>query len=146
MKNKNPFLDKLNAQPRGAMRPDWMREERRHKLGVGASVTLVGNAAFFWGALPPVFFIANVGTAITWSFVVPYIFGILSRLDPSGRQATLGGFVSKLGLASGPMLAGWVLRGDDFRLLIAVAISALALSTVALLAAARREDQLEPHS
>ena len=44
------------------------------------------------------------------------------------------------------MLAGWVLRGDDFRLLIAVAISALALSTVALLAAARREDQLEPHS
>ena len=109
-------------------------------------LTLVGNAAFFWGALPPVFFIANVGTAITWSFVVPYIFGILSRLDPSGRQATLGGFVSKLGLASGPMLAGWVLRGDDFRLLIAVAISALALSTVALLAAARREDQLEPNA
>lgn len=44
MKNKNPFLDKLNAQPRGAMRPDWMREQRRHKLGIGASVTLVGNA------------------------------------------------------------------------------------------------------
>ncbi len=40
----NRFLDKLNAQPRGAMRPAWARAERRHKLGIGDSVTLVGRA------------------------------------------------------------------------------------------------------
>src|SRR5690606_37073589 len=65
-------------------------------------VTVAGTAGFFWSGRAPVFFVANVGTAITWSFVVPYIFGMLSRLDPSGRLATLGGFMSKLGLASGP--------------------------------------------
>src|SRR5690606_23443343 len=90
--------------------------------------------------------VANVGTAITWSFVVPYIFGMLSRLDPSGRLATLGGFTSKLGLASGPLVAGIVLRTDDFRLLIGLALAAIALSGVAALAAARRVDQLEPAS
>lgn len=120
------------------------RHGRFRPLLAAMLLTLAGCAAFFWSALPAVFFVANVGTAITWSFVVPYIFGILSRLDPTGRQATLGGFVSKLGLASGPMLAGWVLRGDDYRLLIGVSTAIVALSGVALLAAARREDRLEP--
>ena len=40
----NRFLNKLNAQPRGAMRPEWSRAERRHKMVIGASVTLVGRA------------------------------------------------------------------------------------------------------
>lgn len=106
-------------------------------------LTLAGTAGFFWSGMQPVFFIANVGTAITWSFVVPYLFGMLARLDGSGRLATLGGFVSKLGLASGPLLAGRLLTDDDFPFLIAVAIAALALSMVAMLAAARRIDRLE---
>lgn len=113
---------------------------------VAMLLTLAGTAGFFWSGQAPVFFIANVGTAITWSFVVPYIFGMLSRLDPSGRLATLGGFMSKLGLASGPLVAGMVLRADDFRLLIGLALAAIALSGVAALAAARRVDQLEPAS
>ncbi len=109
-------------------------------------LTLAGTAGFFWSGSQPVFFVANVGTAITWSFVVPYLFGMLSRLDGSGRLATLGGFVSKLGLASGPMLAGQLLSNDDFPFLIAVAIAALAASTVAMLAAAYRIDQLPPET
>lgn len=113
---------------------------------VAMLLTLAGTAGFFWSGMQPVFFIANIGTAITWSFVVPYIFGMLSRLDPSGRLATLGGFMSKLGLASGPLVAGIVLRADDFRLLIGLALVALALSGMAALAAARRVDQLEPAS
>ncbi len=105
-------------------------------------LTLAGTAGFFWSGMRPVFFIANVGTAITWSFVVPYLFGMLSRLDVSGRLATLGGFVSKLGLASGPMLAGRLLTNDDFPFLIATAIASLAVSMVAMLAAAHRIDRL----
>lgn len=116
---------------------------RLRPLLVALLLTLAGTAGFFWSAAAVVFFIANVGTAITWSFVVPYLFGMLSRLDGSGRLATLGGFVSKLGLASGPMLAGRLLADDDFNLLIVVAIVALALSGVATLAAARRIDTLE---
>lgn len=41
---ENRFLNKLNAQPRGAMRPEWTRAAQRHKLSIGASVTLVGRA------------------------------------------------------------------------------------------------------
>ncbi|MCR6625753.1 MAG: MFS transporter [Pseudoxanthomonas sp.] len=114
---------------------------RLRPLLVAILLTLAGTAGFFWSANQPIFFIANVGTAITWSFVVPYLFGMLSRLDSSGRLATLGGFVSKLGLASGPMLAGRVLVNDDFHFLIAMAIVALAVSGVAMLAAARRVDR-----
>lgn len=117
---------------------------RLRPMLVAMLLTLAGTAGFFWSGLQPVFFIANVGTAITWSFVVPYLFGMLSRLDLSGRLATLGGFMSKLGLASGPMAAGLLLRDDDFPLLITVAIAALAVSGVAMLAAARRIDRLEP--
>ncbi len=116
---------------------------RLRPLLIALLLTLAGTAGFFWSEAGVVFFAANVGTAITWSFVVPYLFGMLSRLDGSGRLATLGGFVSKLGLASGPMLAGRLLANDDFNLLIVVAIVALALSGVAMLAAARRIDTLE---
>ena len=107
-------------------------------------LTFAGTAGFFWSGSQPVFLIANVGTAITWSFVVPYLFGMLSRLDPSGRLATLGGFVSKCGLASGPLAAGLLLRTDNFNLLIWCGLGALALSSLAAFAAARQVDQLEP--
>ena len=107
-------------------------------------LTFAGTAGFFWSESQPVFMIANVGTAITWSFVVPYLFGMISRLDPSGRLAALGGFVSKCGLASGPLVAGLLLRNDNFDLLIWAALIALALSSMAAFAAARQVDQLEP--
>ena len=104
-------------------------------------LTLAGTVCFFWSRHAWVFFLANVGTAITWSFVVPYLFGMASQLDRSGRLATLGGFVSKMGLASGPLLAGWVLRVGNDRNLIAVAILLLALSAMAALAGAQRLDR-----
>src|SRR3546814_484045 len=116
---------------------------RTRPLLVAMLLSLAGTCGFFWSGRAPVYFIANVGTAITWSFVVPYLYGILSRLDASGRLATLGGFMSKLGLASGPMLAGWLLSDDDFSQLIRMAIGALVLSGVAMLAAAQRIDKLE---
>lgn len=119
---------------------------RMRPMLVAMLLTLAGTAGFFWSGSQPVFFIANVGTAVTWSFVVPYLFGMLSRLDLSGRLATLGGFMSKLGLASGPMAAGLLLHDDDYPLLIAAAIVALALSGVAMLTAARRIDRLEPRT
>ncbi len=106
-------------------------------------LTFAGTAGFFWSESQPIFMIANVGTAITWSFVVPYLFGMISRLDPSGRLAALGGFVSKCGLASGPLVAGMLLRADNFALLIWAALIALAFSSIAAFAAARQIDQLE---
>lgn len=106
-------------------------------------LTLAGTAGFFWSASQPIFLIANVGTAITWSFVVPYLFGMISRLDPSGRLATLGGFVSKCGLATGPLAGGLLLRSGNFDLLIWFGILVLALSSIAAIFATIQVDQLE---
>ena len=117
---------------------------RLRPLIVAFLLTFAGTAGFFWSKSEPIFMIANVGTAITWSFVVPYLFGMISRLDPTGRLAALGGFVSKCGLASGPLVAGLLLRTDNFDLLIWAALIALALSSMAAFAAARQVDQLEP--
>ena len=116
---------------------------RTRPLLVALVVTLIGTVAFFWSGNAWIFFAANVGTAITWSFVIPCLFGIASKLDGSGRLATLAGFVSKMGLASGPLLAGWVLRTEGDRALIAIAILLLALSAVAALAGAHRLDHKE---
>lgn len=104
-------------------------------------LSLAGTAAFFRSDSGAVFFGANAGTAITWSFVVPCLFGIVSRLDASGRLATLTGFVSKAGLASGPLLAGWILRSRDDHALITASVAMLALSAIAGLAAAHRLDR-----
>ncbi len=112
-------------------------------LLVAMLLTLVGTAGFFWSGSKVVFFVANVGTAITWSFVVPCLFGMTSQLDRSGRLATLAGFFSKMGLASGPLMAGWVLRTGNDRILISVAIATLALSAIVVLIGARRLDRLE---
>ncbi len=112
-------------------------------LLIAMLLTLVGTAGFYWSSNGAIYFIANVGTGITWSFVVPYLFGMASNMDASGRMTTLAGFVSHFGLATGPLVAGLILGADNFKLLITVTIIFLAVSGVATLLAARRVDSLE---
>jgi predicted MFS family arabinose efflux permease len=116
---------------------------RTRPLLVAMLLTLAGTAGFLWSGHASVFFIANIGTAITWSFVVPCLFGVASQLDRSGRLTTLTGFFSKLGLASGPLMAGWILRTGSDQTLIVVAVATLALSAIAALAGAHRLDRLD---
>ncbi|MGV8942389.1 MAG: hypothetical protein ACOH1P_12790 [Lysobacter sp.] len=47
-------------------------------------------------------------------------------------------------LATGPLIAGLLLRHDNFNLLIGWVLVALALSAAAAFAAARQIDRLEP--
>lgn len=115
---------------------------RARPLLLAMVVTLIGIAGLFWSDEPAIFFAANAFTAVTWSFVVPYLFGIVSVLDTSGRLATLAGFVSGLGLASGPLLAGWSVRPHDFAPLLGAALVCFAMAAVAMLAAALRVDRL----
>lgn len=115
---------------------------RTRPLFVAMIVTLIGIAGLYWSGHKGVFFVANASTAITWSFVIPYLFGIVSMLDRTGRLATLAGFISGLGLASGPLFAGWVIEPHDYAPLVSMALAFLVVATVAMLAAARRVDTL----
>ncbi|MDE2462634.1 MAG: MFS transporter [Alphaproteobacteria bacterium] len=105
-------------------------------------LTVLGNAAFHFSASALIFGAANVGTAITWAFIIPYLLGMCAAFDTAGQSAAMGGFASHMGLATGPFIAATVIGGANYPLLIDVAVAALIVSTVAALAPARILDRV----
>lgn len=111
-------------------------------LLAGMILTLGGTAIFHLSSSPAAYMIANCGTGITWGCVMAYLLGMAAQFDKAGRTAAAAGFVSKLGLASGPFIAGKLLGADmGFSALINVALAGLALSMVVMLVPARRLDR-----
>lgn len=111
-------------------------------LGASMLLTFAGTAFFHASAHPAAYLIANCGTGITWGFVIAYLFGMTAEFDAAGRASAFAGFVSKLGLASGPVIAGAILASEaGFGVLVNVAIIGLALSLAFMLWPARRLDQ-----
>ncbi len=68
-----------------------------------------------------------------WNFTLSLQLGILAKVDPSGRGAVLGGMVSGIGSALGPMIAGALVQGSDFRPVGWMAGSLVAAATVFIL-------------
>jgi hypothetical protein len=105
-------------------------------------LSLAGTAAFLRSDLGLVFIAANVVTAIGWSFLIPYFFGMCADFDPAGHSATLAGFFSKMGLASGPAAAALLLGRDNYALMVGVSLVGLVLCGLAVIGPARRLDVL----
>jgi predicted MFS family arabinose efflux permease len=106
------------------------------------ALTLIGTAVFHYSANPAAYMIANCGTGITWGFVIAYLLGMTAEFDKAGRASAFGGFISKLGLASGPMVAGWVLAGGGgYPALVNLAVAGLAISGLVMLWPARTLDR-----
>lgn len=78
-------------------------------LAIVMLLTLLGTAAFLLSANPVMYLLANCGTGITWGMVMAYLLGMAAQFDIAGRTAAAAGFVSKMGLASGPLVAGQML-------------------------------------
>ncbi|MBQ0771911.1 MAG: MFS transporter [Sphingomonadales bacterium] len=78
-------------------------------LAIVMLLTLLGTAAFLWSANPVMYLLANCGTGITWGMVMAYLLGMAAQFDKAGRTAAAAGFVSKVGLASGPLVVGQML-------------------------------------
>ena len=102
----------------------------------GMVLALAGTWAFHFSELPWVYLVANIGTAVTWAFVIPYLLGMSAAFDKAGQMAALAGFFSKMGLASGPAMAAFVAGGGQFGGLINISVLGLALSGVAAVAPA----------
>jgi len=115
----------------------------RLRLLVAAMVlTLVGTAIFHFSGNPVAYMVANCGTGITWGFVIAYLLGMTAEFDKAGQASAFGGFISKLGLASGPMVAGWALATDGgFPGLINLALIGLAASAVVMIVPAGMLDR-----
>lgn len=130
----------------GSIAVIWMagRHGRAIPVAVALVATLVGIAAFLKSDAGWVFIAANTVTAITWSFLIPYFFGMCADFDPAGRSATMAGFFSKMGLASGPAAAALLLGDANYGLLITVSLAGIAICAVAVLGPARRLDSARP--
>ncbi len=89
-----------------------------------------------------VYLVANVIIGVTWAFALPYMFGICSELDKAGQLAALGGFASKLGLASGPMVGALILTNEQYNTVINVAVFGLVLSAICILKPAKLLDKV----
>jgi hypothetical protein len=110
-------------------------------IAVGGLAAVVGNFAFHGSASAVVFAAANVATAITWFFVIPYLLGLCATFDRTGRAAALAGLFSKLGFATGPYVASLVVGSGtaaSYGVVINLSVGALATSVVLGVFAARR--------
>ena len=105
-----------------------VRLGRTVPLLVGYALNMGAFLLFLGSTDVRVFAIAGLASATTWSLIVPLLFGLSSAVDVSGHSAAIAGFASKLGLATGPLCAGFLLAGGDFRKLILVSLVAMAWS------------------
>jgi predicted MFS family arabinose efflux permease len=110
-----------------------LRFGRAKLMAATMAMTLIGTLAFHLSANPIVFVVANIGTAITWSFVISYLLGMSAEFDRAGRTAAMAGFASKMGLATGPFLGGMLIGDHEYGLLINASALVLGLSTIAML-------------
>jgi len=110
-------------------------------LVLGIGLTTLANWALQYSGLPLVFFAANALVGITWAFSISYLLGLASRFDTSGQMAAMGGFASKIGLASGPALAAFLLGETNYQLIIWVAVGALLLCTMTIIAPSLMQDK-----
>ena len=78
------------------------------------------------------YFLANTMTGIAWAFVIPYILGLCSSFDKHGQMAALAGFISKVGLASGPLIGSFFIMDYGFNAIINLATIALIVATFIL--------------
>lgn len=116
---------------------------RVRMLTVSLLLTAAGMYVLHGSANVVIYALANAGTGITWAFVIPHLLGMCARCDTSGRAAALGGFASKMGLASGPFVGALLLGADRYGLVIDVATVVIIACTVAAILPASRLDRLD---
>jgi predicted MFS family arabinose efflux permease len=110
-------------------------------LVISILLTAVGTWAFHYSQLEWVYWLANVGVGVTWAFAISYLLGMCSEFDNSGQMAALGGFASKMGLASGPFAAALLLKEDNYELIINIATVALIIGCLIVTIPAKALDR-----
>jgi predicted MFS family arabinose efflux permease len=76
-----------------------------------------------------------------WNYTLPLILGLLARIDRSGQGAVLGGTMSSAGSALGPLVAGLLIHGADYRPVGMLAAALCLLSTLCVAAIERYAPQ-----
>jgi len=111
---------------------------------VGSLVAAGFTLLFHWSELPAAYFLANAITGVTWAFTVSYLLGLCATFDSRGQVVIFAGFISKMGLASGPLIAAMVVGSGNFTLIINLATLGLIICAVTAFWPAKRSESLIP--
>lgn len=117
------------------------RYGRTWPLTAAILVTAACTWALHFSTIASVYVVANCVIGITWAFGIPYLLGMCAEFDATGQMAALGGFASKMGLASGPLLAALVVGKSNYSLVINLGTALLLLCLVAALLPSRLLDR-----
>jgi len=107
----------------------------------GIIFTAVAIWALLYSNVPWIWTASNCLIGITWGFTISYLLGLASRFDATGQMAAMGGFASKMGLASGPAITALLLGEDNYELVIMFATAAMILTILTVWIPARIQDR-----
>jgi len=109
----------------------------------GIAFTAIGIWILSYSNIPWIWIASNCLIGITWGFTIAYLLGLASRFDSSGQMAALGGFASKMGLASGPAITAILLGKDNYQLIIVVSTIVMLLTAITIWIPARLQDHVK---
>lgn len=120
----------------------WLSTRLGRALPVFISIIITAAAtyALHYSASATIFWLANLAVGVTWAFSIAYLLGICAEFDRAGQMAALGGFASKMGLASGPLFAALVIDGGSYSGLINIAVVLLVVAAAVALYPCRTLD------
>ena len=99
-------------------------------LIIGISVASIFTYLLHYSDNINIYFVANTFTGIAWGFTIPYLLGLCATFDLHGQMAALAGFVSKMGLASGPLVGSLFIISNGFSYIINSATIALLIALI----------------
>jgi len=105
-------------------------------LGIGINVAAAVGLSY--STRPIQFVILNVMWFGAYFFVVPYLLGLMARLDDLGRWAVAVDAMWWLGDAAGPPVAGMIVERSGFEILAAFPLSTGVISIVIFMRLLRR--------
>ena len=105
---------------------------RTMPLIIGISTSAIFTYLLHYSDNISIYFIANTFTGIAWGFTIPYILGLCSTFDTHGQMAALAGFVSKMGLATGPLIGSLFIINSGINFIINIAVVSLCISLIAV--------------
>ena len=105
-------------------------------LGIGINVAAAVGLSY--STCPIQFVILNVMWFGAYFFVVPYLLGLMARLDDLGRWAVAVDAMWWLGDAAGPPVAGMIVERSGFEILAAFPLSTGVISIVIFMRLLRR--------
>ena len=110
-------------------------------LIIGISTSAIFTFLLHYSDNVSIYFIANTFTGIAWGFTIPYILGLCSTFDIHGQMAALAGFISKMGLATGPLIGSLFIINSGINFIINIAVVSLCISLIAVWLSSRATEE-----